>query len=285
MNIKYSLLVLSVLIFMSCSQKSSGPGGLFSPTYSPDGTKLAYYEYFDGVPEIMIYSFADAKTLQITPRSGAWSIVPKWSKAGDKLMFSHGQNMMSMDVTIIDLESGDMDTFERFGTEFSVSWHEKTHIWANRSLTGISFYRSQNDSPNSYELIEVPEFSNYWIYPLNEDGEMLIQVNDTNSYGLYHISGNNEPTLLLKESGIKNLVFSKDQRFIAFEKTVDDNTDIYIADMDGSNLKRLTTNEYPDYMPDFSPDGKTLAFSSARTGTYQIYTIDLESGQLELLLD
>ncbi len=285
MNTKYSLLALSLLTIMSCSQKSSGPGGMFSPAYSPDGTKLAYYEYFNGVPEIMMYSFTDSKSSQLTDGSGAWSIVPKWNDTGDKLMFSHGQNMMSMDVSMMDLESGDMDTFERFGTEFSVSWHKNTHVWANRSLTGISFYRSQNDNPNSYELIEVPEFSNYWIYPINEEGDMLVQVNDEDSYGLYQYSIDHEPILILKEKGLKNVTFSKDHKLIAFEKTEDDNTDIYMANMDGTNLKRLTTNEYPDYMPDFSPDGKTLAFSSARTGTYQIYTIDLESGQLVQLFD
>lgn len=285
MTLKKSFYLLYFLVFINCSQKSSGPGGLFSPTYSPDGTQLAYYEYFNGVPEIMVYSFSDSKSSQITSGDGAWSIVPKWNKAGDKLMFSHGQNMMTLDVAIYSMHSKEMKTFQRFGTEFSVTWNEKTHVWANRSLSEITFYQSQNDTPNSYEEIDVPEFSNYWIYPITEGGDMLVQVNDEDSYGLYRFKKGNEPTLLLKKKGIKNVVLSKDHKYIAFEQTVDENTDIYIAKINGSELERLTTNEFPDYMPDFSPDGKTIVFSSARSGTYKIYSFDLESKEINLLLD
>ncbi|MEQ9309143.1 MAG: hypothetical protein RLN90_06775 [Balneolaceae bacterium] len=285
MALKKSFYLLYFLVFISCSQKSSGPGGLFSPTYSPDGTLLAYYEYLNGVPEIMIYSFSDSKSLQITSGDGAWSIVPKWNNAGDKLMFSHGQNMMTLDVAIYSMDSKELVTFQRFGTEFSVVWNEESHVWANRSLSGITFYQSQNDLPSSFEKIDIPEFSNYWIYPITEDGDMLVQVNDEDSFGLYRFTGDSEPILILKEKGLKNVVLSREQKHIAFEKTVDENTDIYISNIDGTNLERLTTNEFPDYMPDFSPDGKTLVFSSARSGTYKIYSFDLESRNITLLLD
>lgn len=281
---KYLFSILIALCFLGCNIKSSGPGGKFSPTYSPDGSQLAYYEYIDGVPEIMVYSFNESKSSQITPQSGAWSIVPRWNPKGDKLMFSHGQSMMTLDVAIFDLKTKEMSRFERFGTEFSVNWFDSSHIWANRSLTGTTFYKSSNSNPNTYESIEVSGFSDYWIYPINENGEMLLHVKDENAFGLYHYKIDSEPTLILKEEEIRNVSISRDHKYIAFEKTENENTDIYMANLDGSELMRLTTNEYPDYMPEFSPDGSSIVFSSARTGVYDLYVIDLASREISILI-
>ena len=82
---------------------------------------------------------------------------------------------------------------------------------------------------------------------------------------------------------IRNLTVSRDATKIAFEMELEGNTDIYIADINGENLKRLTTHELPDYMPEFAKDGKSLVFSSARSGTYYLYSIDLESKEITQL--
>ena len=56
------------------------------------------------------------------------------------------------------------------------------------------------------------------------------------------------------------------------------NLDIYIANPDGSNPLRLTYHPSADLAPTWSPDGHYLAFVSDRTGTPQIYMIDLYRG-------
>ncbi|MAF12172.1 hypothetical protein CMK11_17135, partial [Candidatus Poribacteria bacterium] len=60
---------------------------------------------------------------------------------------------------------------------------------------------------------------------------------------------------------------------IAHESTVDGNTDIYTADIDGLNRTRVTTDVNEDRMPTWNADGTRLAFASNRAGTWQIYTI------------
>jgi Tol biopolymer transport system component len=47
---------------------------------------------------------------------------------------------------------------------------------------------------------------------------------------------------------------------------------------DGSNQKRLTYSQYGDIEPRFSPDGKTIAFSSNRTARYQVYLMRDDGG-------
>lgn len=53
---------------------------------------------------------------------------------------------------------------------------------------------------------------------------------------------------------------------------------LWIADIDGSNPKRLTINEGNDSNPAFSPDGRLLAFSSNYNGNIDVYTVPVTGG-------
>ena len=52
----------------------------------------------------------------------------------------------------------------------------------------------------------------------------------------------------------------------------DNDTDIFVANIDGSNATRVTTTG-DNYQPTWSPDSTRLAFTSTRDGDYNIYTI------------
>src|SRR4051812_139627 len=55
--------------------------------------------------------------------------------------------------------------------------------------------------------------------------------------------------------------------------------DIWVANEDGSGVRRLTDHRARDVYPRFSPDGKTIAFSSNREGGYDVYLIPVEGGK------
>jgi len=58
---------------------------------------------------------------------------------------------------------------------------------------------------------------------------------------------------------------------------------IWTMKPDGSDLRQLTSGHGDDREPAFSPDGKTIAFSSDRAfrGSYDIWTVDLATGKLK----
>ena len=58
-------------------------------------------------------------------------------------------------------------------------------------------------------------------------------------------------------------------------------TDIWLVGVDGSGLKQLTTDPAGDWNPRWSPDGKSLYFVSARSGSSQIWRIRLAGGEAE----
>jgi dipeptidyl aminopeptidase/acylaminoacyl peptidase len=85
---------------------------------------------------------------------------------------------------------------------------------------------------------------------------------------------------------------SPDGRQVAFVRTTTDltlgnrNADVWIVPADGSAPPRpLTRSEKTDNTPRFSPDGRTLAFVSARSGTPQVYLLDLSGGEPRKLTD
>ncbi len=58
---------------------------------------------------------------------------------------------------------------------------------------------------------------------------------------------------------------------------------IWLMKPDGTELQQLTTGHGDDREPRFSPDGKTVAFSSDRAfqGSYDLWTVDVASGKLK----
>lgn len=56
------------------------------------------------------------------------------------------------------------------------------------------------------------------------------------------------------------------------------NTNLYLMDNQGHELRELTHTGGINVSPNFSADGQTLAFTSDRSGTPQIYTMNVNSG-------
>ncbi len=81
----------------------------------------------------------------------------------------------------------------------------------------------------------------------------------------------------------RNPALSPDGKRIAFESSVESFSDLYVIDLDGTNLKRLTHNAEGNFEPVWSPDGKSLAFTSSRDGDPELYRMAADgSGQERL---
>jgi tricorn protease len=59
--------------------------------------------------------------------------------------------------------------------------------------------------------------------------------------------------------------------------------DLWLVNDDGSNPRRLTAHRSPSVHPRFSPDGKWIAFSSARYGNHDVFIIPAEGGEAKRL--
>lgn len=72
-------------------------------------------------------------------------------------------------------------------------------------------------------------------------------------------------------------LYGGEQWFAFVSSGVNDNHDIYLGKIGSSEFVRVTTNKDIDNSPRWSPDGKSLAFISTRTGNGDVYLIrDIE---------
>jgi tricorn protease len=54
--------------------------------------------------------------------------------------------------------------------------------------------------------------------------------------------------------------------------------DLFVADLDGRNVRQLTTDDGVESNPVFSPDGRTIAFSAQYDGNVDVYTVPVTGG-------
>lgn len=62
-------------------------------------------------------------------------------------------------------------------------------------------------------------------------------------------------------------------------------TDIWIASVEGSDLRRITDDEASERSPAWSPDGGTIAFMSGRAGHQDVWLVDVASGDVRQLTE
>ena len=80
---------------------------------------------------------------------------------------------------------------------------------------------------------------------------------------------------------------SPDGKLMAWQTNAPDGgeDEIFLADIDGRNARNLTNTEGNDGHPWFSRDGKTIVFESDRSGMWEIWKIDLDTGKQTQLTD
>jgi len=96
------------------------------------------------------------------------------------------------------------------------------------------------------------------------------------------IDGSDVRRLTTADGDEQSPVFSPDGKLIAFSANYDGNIDVYVIPSSGGTPKRLTYHPDADIVQGFTPDGKSVLFTSGRssyTNRYtQLFTVSIEGG-------
>ncbi|MFO0738221.1 MAG: S9 family peptidase [Labilithrix sp.] len=86
---------------------------------------------------------------------------------------------------------------------------------------------------------------------------------------------------------IDGLTVSADSKQIAFVVKIPDvaanksRSDVWIQNVDGTDLRRLTDHPDADHSPRFAPDGRSILFLSARGGSTQVWRVPTTGGEAQ----
>lgn len=97
--------------------------------------------------------------------------------------------------------------------------------------------------------------------------------------------GDSRPLVDSKDGYGWESTWSPDGQQIAFVSSRDGDDEIFIINVDGSDLRQLTDDSEKDGSPAWSPDGQQLAFTSDRDGDLEIYVMNADGSDVRQLTD
>ena len=144
---------------------------------------------------------------------------------------------------------------------------------------------SFNSTPFTFILVSV--FFLYFQLQLNEQGQIVFRPDEKGLVYVSYNDGNSElcnfnlgsdsisltTTNMVQDNGADWHVPS-DKRKILFKSRKTGNDEIFIMNVDGSEVTNLSQHPAEDRRPWWSPDGKTIYFETNRNGNWDIYQMN-----------
>ncbi|HEX5966513.1 MAG TPA: protein kinase [Pyrinomonadaceae bacterium] len=221
---------------------------------------------------------------------------PLWSPNGDRIAFwfmppSAGRS----DIATIASGGGEVEVITNDGsTNWNPVWSPdgKFLYFASDRGGSMSFWRVAIDEKSGKvqgepEAVATPSTFNRHLN-FSRDGRRLIYVQTDQRANIQGIKFDQKAEKTVGEP----FWITRGDRMLARPELSPDGTrfvmrvprrtqdDIAVVNRDGTNWRDLTNDKYFDRYPRWSPDGRSIVFTSDRTGRYEIWTLDADATNL-----
>ena len=219
----------------------------YDPSLSPDGQRMVYITVIDGREQLFIMKVDGSDSHQLT-HDDADHEDPAWSPDGKTIAFVYVKDNLEI-ISLLNTDGSGM----------------------------------QQLTPKSVRAIH-PNWS--------PDGSKLAYCTDDD---LAPPRKNNADILVidLKTRRITTLItggvntypaWSPDGKRIAFRRMLgESNSEVFVAQADGTDARNMTNHPAFDGWPAWSPDGTRVAFTSNRNSSYQIFIMNADGADVRLL--
>jgi TolB protein len=204
------------------------------PAWSPDGRALAYTSYRQGVPDVFLASIYEGRSTNLTSGKGQ-SFAPAFSPDGKRVAFASTRSG-NMEVWVAGPDgSGARQLTHSPGSDTAPCW----------SPTGqeIAFTSSRSGTPQ--------------IYVMDAEG---LNVRRLTTVGNYNDAPAWSPSRQWSE--------------IAYTSRLEGAFEIAVVDIATGQVRQITSGRGSCEYPTWAPNGRHLAFSCNRSGTWQVAVAD-----------
>jgi Tol biopolymer transport system component len=209
-------------------------GFLSAPTWSPDGSQIAFVSDRDGNPDVWVMDSDGSGAVNITNHV-AKDHSPAWSPDGEWIAFASVRDSLYWELYLMRPDGSDVQrlTWWEDASDLSPTW-----------------------SPDGSRLAFASKRDGNWeIYTMDRDGSNLVRLTD-------------DP------ADDDNPAWSPDGSRIAFSSTRDGFAEIYVMPVGGGQAVNVSNAPFStEHGPTWSPDGGRIAFYSDRDGEWDIYVM------------
>ena len=268
---------------------------------SPDGTQVAYFqnktENDDATLVVQNLDGTDRREVVTRPAGKRFQTrAPAWSPDGSMLAAGaiENESKQSGEIFIARVADGQTQQLTNLDWKllYNLVWRPDArgliavaidkaetmrHVWQinypNGAVTRLSsdvvdYGQALSISADGKSLIavQVSAESNIWVAPAG-DLSKARQISFSSINGAF---------------GWDGVEWTRDNR-IVFTAGVQRNRAIFTIGSDGGDVRQITSNGFYDSQPTVAPDGRTVIFSSDRSGTNEIWRVDIDGTGLRQL--
>ncbi len=217
---------------------------VLSPTWSPDGRRIAYTHFGAGRGSIVVLTLATGARAVVPTTSQFLNITPTFAPNGRTLVFARssedGTDLFSANVA--DMCCVQRLTVGRFADNLSPTFSPDGRR--------VAFVSTRAGLPQIYVMAAD-----------GTDQELLAPFD-------YGVTGSsNAPE------------WSPDGASVVFHREVDRSPQIFVMDVSSRRVRQLSSSGRNED-PTWGPDGRHIAFISDRSGRRQVWVIDMETGRI-----
>ena len=240
---------------------SPNPLSKLAPFKGVMGCRMEIMNVFDGKRKV-IHEFARKFE------------APNWMPDGKKLLFNQDGSIYTMSIEGGEPEKLNTGAIDRNNNNHLISFNGK--------MLAISSHRQGLPGGGSTVYVvpitggepklvtaNTPSYLHGW-HPNGKEVAVVAQRNGSNIYNLYRVSiaDGSETNLTNNTSGhVDGSEYSPDGKYIYYNANPTGTMQVWRMKADGSGREQLTFDEYNNWFPHISPDGKWMVFISFQPDT------------------
>ncbi len=225
-------------------------------------TLVPYREYLGSQLEIMDVATSHSKIIYQSPKSLQ---APNWMKDGKTLLYNSEGLIYRFDLAT------NKPTALNTGT---VTGNNNDHVISfDGKMLGLSSNSKDDNASKVYtvsinggEPKRITETGPSYLHGWSPDGKFLVFVGQRNSdYDIYKVNsdGSGKEIQLTTAKGLDDgCEYSPDGKYIYFNSVRSGTMQLWRMHADGTDQQQMTNDEFNNWFPHVSPDGKWIAFIS-----------------------